>query len=66
MKLGTTKIFHFMLHVYTGMNFQIIFRLSGCWYQAQRCRCVVSLGKTLYPLLSTGSIQEDRKASQHD
>ena len=28
--------------------------------------CVVSLNKTLYPLLSTGSTQEDRKLSQHD
>ena len=28
--------------------------------------CVVSLSKTLYPLHSTGSTQEDRKASRHD
>ena len=28
--------------------------------------CLVSLSKTLYPLLSTGSIQEDRKSFQHD
>ena len=28
--------------------------------------CVVSLSKTLYPLLSTGSTKEERKPSQHD
>ena len=27
---------------------------------------VVSLSKTLYPLLNTGSTQEDRKLSRHD
>ena len=26
----------------------------------------MSLSKTLYPLLSTGSAQEDRKSSRHD
>ena len=29
-------------------------------------RCVVSLSKTLYPLLSTDTTQEDRKSSRHD
>ena len=28
--------------------------------------CAVSFRKTLYPLLSTGSTQEDKKTSQHD
>ena len=28
--------------------------------------CVVSFSKTLYPLLSTGSIQEDWELSRHD
>ena len=27
---------------------------------------MLSLSKTLYPLLGTGSTQEDRKSSQHD
>ena len=31
-----------------------------------RSHCVVSLSKTLYSLLSTGSSQEDRELSQHD
>ena len=29
-------------------------------------QCNVSLSKTLYPLLSTGSNQENRNMSQHD
>ena len=35
--------------------------LKGCWFELHRRRslCVVSLSKTLYPLLSTGSTQED-------
>ena len=28
--------------------------------------CIVSMSKTLYPLLSIGSTQEDRKSSRHD
>ena len=35
-------------------------------FETHQYHCVVSLSKTLYPLLSTGSTQEDRKASQHD
>ena len=37
--------------------------LGGCWFKPQR-HCVVSLSKTLYPLLSAGSTQED--LSRHD
>ena len=36
-----------------------------CCVTHQR-HCVVSLSKTLYPLLSTGSNHEDGKRSQHD
>ena len=32
----------------------------------RRRHCVVSLSKTLYPLFSTGSTQEDREMSKHD
>ena len=34
--------------------------------EAHQRHCVVSLIKTLHPLLSTGSTQEDRKISRHD
>ena len=35
--------------------------LKGYWYKpnSQQSLCVVFLSKTLYPLLSTGSTQED-------
>ena len=36
----------------------------GCRFKPHRRHCVVSLSKTLYLLLSTGSTQEDR--SRHD
>ena len=41
---------------------------KGCWFETQRqqSQSVVSLSKTLYLLLSTGSTQEDMKLSQHD
>ena len=28
-------------------------RLRGCWFEPHRMHCVVSISKTLYPLLST-------------
>ena len=31
----------------------------GCWLEPHWRHCLVSLSKTLYPLLSTGSTQED-------
>ena len=34
-------------------------RLRGCGFEPHRRHCIVSLSKTLYPLLSTGSTQED-------
>ena len=39
-------------------------RSRGWGFKPHRRHCVVSLSKTLYPLLRTGSTQEDR--SQHD
>ena len=39
---------------------------KGCLFETHRKHCVVSLSRTLCPLPSTGSIQEDRKMSQHD
>ena len=36
----------------------------GCGLESHRRQCVVSLGKTLYPLLSAGSTQVD--PSRHD
>ena len=38
--------------------------LRGCGFEPHWRYCIVSLSKTLYPLLSTGSTQED--LSQHD
>ena len=39
-------------------------RLKGCGFEPHPRHCIVSLSKTLYPLLSSGSIKED--SSQHD
>ena len=39
-------------------------RSRGCGFEAHRRHCILSLSKTLYPLLSTGSTQED--LSRHD
>ena len=41
-------------------------RLKGREFETQRRRCVVSLSKTLKPLLSTGSTQKNRKSSRYD
>ena len=41
-------------------------RLRGCWFKFHRGHCVVSLSKTLYPLLSTGSTLKDWKSSKYD
>ena len=35
-------------------------------FETHHSHRVVSLSKTLYPLLSTGSTQEDRKSSRYD
>ena len=40
-------------------------RLRGHWYKAHHRHYVVSLSKTLYALLSTGSTKENRKMSWH-
>ena len=40
--------------------------LKGHECETHRRHCVVSLSKTLYHLLGTGSTQEDRKMSRHD
>ena len=34
-------------------------RSRGCWFDPHQSHSIVSLSKTLYPLLSTGSTQED-------
>ena len=39
--------------------------LEGYLFETHRFHCVVSLSKTLYLLLSTGSTQEDKKSSRH-
>ena len=39
-------------------------RSRGCEFEPYRRRCVVSVSKTLYPLLGAGSTQEG--LSQHD
>ena len=41
-------------------------RLKGLKLETHRRQCVVFLSKTLVPLLSTGSTQENRKSSRHD
>ena len=38
----------------------------GCWFETHWRHCAVSLCKIVYPLLSTGSTQEDMKSSRHD
>ena len=40
--------------------------LKGCKFETHPSHCVVSLSKTLYPLLSTGSTHEDRKPFLYD
>ena len=35
-------------------------RSRGCRFEPHQSHCIVSLSKTLYPLLSTGLTQEDR------
>ena len=40
--------------------------LKSRGFETHRGHCVVALTKVPYPLLSTGSTQEDRKASRHD
>ena len=37
------------------------FGSKGSWFDTHRSHCVVSLSKTLYPLLNTGSTKEDMK-----
>ena len=39
-------------------------RLRGSMFESHRRHCIVTLSKTLYPLLSTGSTLED--PSRHD
>ena len=41
-------------------------RSRVCGFEPQQRHCIVSLSKTHYPLLKTGSTQEDRKSSWHD
>ena len=41
-------------------------RLKDRRFQTHGRHCVVSLSKTLYPHLSTGSTEENRKLSPHD
>ena len=38
-------------------------RPEGRWLETNKRHCIASLIKTLYPLVSTGSTQEDRKLS---
>ena len=35
---------------------------KGCLFETHKSHCVVSLDKTLYPLLRNGSTKEDRKS----
>ena len=62
-----------------GANKAVSVAQRLCWYSVRlriegllvrdslwRNHSVVSLRNTLYPMLSTGSILEDRKSSQHD
>ena len=40
--------------------------LKSCLFETHQRHCVVSLSKTLYPLLGTGSAQEGKKTSRQD
>ena len=42
------------------------FGLQGHLIESHQRQCILSLSKTLYTLLSTGSTQEDRKSSWYD
>ena len=42
------------------------FRSKGCWFETNWRHCIVSLSKALYPLLSTGSTQDDGKFFQNE
>ena len=47
---------------HTYLHFEVDSPVTrGRWFEKHRMHCVVSLSKTLYPQLSTGSIHEDRK-----
>ena len=56
-------IVHFCGGSVTGRMLDL--RLKGHWFETHPRHCVVSLSKTLYPIGSTGSTQEDRKLSRH-
>ena len=47
----------------TSINTVLDLRLRGRCLETHHRHCVVSLSKTIYPQLSTGSIEEDRKLS---
>ena len=48
----------------SGSDCVLVSRLRGCRFEPHWRHYVVSLSKTLYSLLSTGSTEED--SSQHD
>ena len=56
-------IAEWILEVYGGSMVECL-RLRGCGLERHRRRCIVSLSKALYPLLSSGSSQE--APSRHD
>ena len=37
------------------------FGLRGFWFEYHRRHCILSLNKTLYPVLSIGSTNKDKK-----
>ena len=61
-------IFLYILLILWCTVAQLIARQTGNRriLSAAESHCAASLSKTLYPLLSTGSTQEDRKSSQND
>ena len=58
------EVFHYLAHIapceVAQLGRVLDLRSRGCRFEPHCRHCVVSLKKTLYPLLSTGSTQEDQ------
>ena len=64
-RVGVTHVSYFGQDGVRWLTVRVLnWRLRGCGFEPNQRHCIVSLSKTLYPLLSTGSTQED--PSQHN
>ena len=64
------ELFYDLLYKIRGARWRsgrvLDLRSKGRGFEIQRRHCVVSLSKTLYPLLNTGMTHDVRKSSRHD